>query len=467
LIPGLIVDSFAGGGGASLGIELALGRSPDVAINHDPVALAVHQANHPGTRHYPQDVWAVDPVAACAGQPVGLLWLSPDCTHFSRSKGGKPRSRKIRGLAWLAVRWAEAVRPRVICLENVPEWLTWGPLVDGFPCPRRKGQTFALWVGRLRKLGYQIEYRKLSADAYGAPTRRERLFVVARCDGRPIVWPEPTHGPGRTPYRTAAECIDWERPCYSIFLTREEARAGRLPCRRPLCPNTLRRIATGVVKHVLQAGDRAFFVPRFHGERPGQEPRTHSIRRPFPTVVGWNNPQLVSAYLAKHYGGPGGHQTPGADLRAPLPTITGTGQLGPVTVNLSTQGGGQADRVAALLQTYYRTGSNRRPDLPLLTTTGTARHNLVEVLIQGERHVVTDIGMRMLAARELARAQGFPDSYRLEDVIDPAEGEPITKEQQIECVGNSVCPPIAAALVRANCADLAVGRGQLRMWGAA
>lgn len=213
----LVVDLFAGGGGASTGIEQAIGRHVDIAVNHDPEAVSLHMRNHPQTQHHISDVFEVDPLSVTHGRPVGLLWASPDCKHFSKAKGGKPVSKKIRGLAWVVVRWAKAVRPRVICLENVEEFQTWGPLAeDGRPCPVRKGSTFREWKQQLQELGYIIEHRELRACDYGAPTIRKRLFLVARCDGEPIAWPKATHGPkgsGLKPYRTAADCIDWSLPC--------------------------------------------------------------------------------------------------------------------------------------------------------------------------------------------------------------------------------------------------------------
>lgn len=219
----LIVDSFAGGGGASMGIEIATGRSPDYAINHDPEALTMHEVNHPGTIHLCEDVWAVDPVAVCAGRKVGLAWFSPDCKHFSKAKGGKPVSKKIRGLAWVVVKWAQTVRPRVIILENVEEFQGWGPINDdGKPCPLRKGLTFRRWKARLEGLGYVVEHRELKACDYGAPTTRKRLFLVARCDDIKIHWPESTHGP-------LAYCpIGWRRTA-SIFLCRARRFLTPLP----------------------------------------------------------------------------------------------------------------------------------------------------------------------------------------------------------------------------------------------
>lgn len=299
----LIVDNFAGGGGASTGIELALGRHVDLSWNHDPEACAMHAANHPQTQHFCQDVFDADPVEACAGRPVGLAWFSPDCKHFSKAKGGKPRSKKIRGLAWVVVKWAATVRPRVIILENVEEFQTWGPLLpDGTPCPKRKGRTFATWCARLRKLGYEIDWRELRACDYGAPTIRKRLFLIARCDGRPIVWPAQTHGApdsadvkaGRLkPWRTAAECIDWTLACPSIF---ERA--------RPLAPATCRRIAKGIMRYVVN-NPRPFIVPLTHHDAF----RGTELRQPMPTVTAANRGEhaLVSPTLAvnttKHTGG--------------------------------------------------------------------------------------------------------------------------------------------------------------------
>lgn len=374
---GLVVDLFAGGGGASTGLEAALGRAVDIAINHSPTALAVHEANHPQTVHLTAKVFEVDPRLATRGQPVDVLWASPDCTHFSVAKGGKPRSQGIRSLAWVVVDWARAVRPRVIFLENVGEFRTWGPLgADGQPDRERMGETFAQWRGALELLGYTVDYRVLDASHFGAPTKRRRLFLVARCDGRPIVWPEPTHGPGRLPYHTAAECIDWSIPCPSIF---ERS--------RPLAEKTLWRIAQGIRRFVLESAtpfivpmnadnppmsvgsplgtvttqgnrfnlvapvvvgvggragqshatpgaapvgtitaknDRALIAPTLvqtgYGERKGQRPRSLDLHEPLGTVVaGGAKHALVAAFLAKHFGG---HTTPGADLRDPMSTIT-------------------------------------------------------------------------------------------------------------------------------------------------
>ena len=245
-----IVDSFAGGGGASTGIELATGRVVDIAINHDPDAILMHKTNHPHTVHYQASVWDVDPLEVTGGSPVGLLWASPDCKHFSKAKGGKPVDKRIRGLAWIVLRWAGTVRPRVIILENVEEFQTWGPVRHGHPIKAKTGQTFRRFIEQLEGLDYAVEWRELVAADYGAPTTRKRFFLIARCDGRPIVWPEPTHAPAKSPevlagkklpWRSAAEIIDWSLPCPSIFDTREEIREKYgLSAQRPLRPNTMR-----------------------------------------------------------------------------------------------------------------------------------------------------------------------------------------------------------------------------------
>ncbi len=286
----LIVDNFAGGGGASLGIEWAFGRPVDVAINHDAVAIAMHKANHPDTEHYCENVWDVDPREVAQGRPVGLAWFSPDCKHFSKAKGGKPVEKNIRGLAWVVIRWAAAVRPRVIMLENVEEFQAWGPLTkDNMPCPMRKGHTFRRWKQRLEALGYQIEHRELRACDYGAPTIRKRLFVVARCDGKPIVWPEPTHGPNLLPYRTAAECIDFSIPCPSIFERK-----------RPLAENTMKRIYRGIQRFVIDA-EEPFIVTCNHG---GDWFRGQSVNEPMKTITAARDAHgLVVPYLTEHANG--------------------------------------------------------------------------------------------------------------------------------------------------------------------
>ncbi|NIF70993.1 DNA cytosine methyltransferase [Burkholderia sp. Ap-962] len=594
----LIVDNFAGGGGASTGLERAFGRPVDVAINHDAEALAMHAANHPRTAHYCESVFDVDPAAITGNQPVGLVWLSPDCKHFSKAKGGKPVSKKIRGLAWIALRWAATVKPRVIMLENVEEFVTWGPLgADGRPCPKHRGRTFRSFVNALQRQGYTVDHRELRACDFGAPTIRKRFFLVARRDGLPIVWPTPTHGDPKgaavracklAPWRTAADCIDWSIPCPSIF-ERE----------RPLKDATMRRIARGIMKFVVNSADpfvvkfaqnstgqaldepahtvmagaarfgvvvptvmhithqgddrtrtagaplatittakrgeqalvaatlvkhnfgdtpcqaadaplhtvttqgnrfgvvAATLVQTGYGERLGQAPRVPGLDKPLGTVVaGGAKHAVVAAFLAKHYGG---HESPGAPLDKPASTITTQDHHHLVTAQLVGCGGRAAQsrprdagepaatitskadtavavshlvklrgtcrdgqptaeplhtisaggthhaEVRAFLVKYYGTADGAPLAEPLHTVPTHDRFGLVT--IHGEDYAIVDIGMRMLTPRELARAQGFPDSYVLAPEV---HGKPLSKSSQVRMIGNSVCPDVAEALIRAN-----------------
>ncbi|WP_438863794.1 DNA cytosine methyltransferase [Neptunicella sp.] len=275
----LLIDNFAGGGGASQGIYQATGRHVDIAINHDQSAIDMHTMNHPSTEHFCESVWDVNPVQVTKGLPVGVAWFSPDCKHFSKAKGSKPVNKTIRGLAWVAVRWAATAKPRVIYLENVEEFKTWGPLVNGEPCKKRKGQTFNAFIRALQRLGYQVETKELRACDYGAPTIRKRLFLIARRDGQPIKWPKATHGDPTSdevkkgklkPWRTAAECIDWSLPCPSIFERK-----------KPLAENTLRRIAKGIQKFVIDTQE-PFIVTCNHG---GIGFRGQSINDPMLTLT--------------------------------------------------------------------------------------------------------------------------------------------------------------------------------------
>lgn len=492
----LVVDLFAGGGGASTGIEQAIGRHVDIAVNHDPEAVSLHEANHPQTRHFVSDVFEVDPVTVTGGQAVGLLWASPDCKHFSKAKGGKPVNKKIRSLAWVVVKWAKLVSPRVICLENVEEFQTWGPLAaDGRPCPQRKGKTFARWVAQLRNLGYMVEWRELRACDYGAPTIRKRLFLVARRDGQPIVWPDATHGSPESlpvrqkklkPWRTAAECIDWSVPAPSIF---ERS--------KPLADATCRRIAKGIMRYVVNASDPfivntantkttgrgpnnwsvdeplrtvtsfqgfAVVAPTLvqtgYGERQGQAPRALDLGKPLGTVVAGQKHALVQAFLAKHYTG-----VVGSDLNDPMATVTSVDHHSLVAAHLvaidhqSSNGGHRSITdpllttttenrhalVRAFLVKYYGTDQDPQMAEPLHTVTTKDRFGLVTV--KGEPYAIVDIGLRMLTPRELYRAQGFPESYAIDK---GADGRPLTKTAQVRMCGNSVCPPLARALVAAN-----------------
>jgi DNA (cytosine-5)-methyltransferase 1 len=396
----LIVDSFAGGGGASLGIELALGRSPDIAINHDEEALALHAANHPTSKHMPEDVWKVDPKRACDGRPVGLMWLSPDCKHFSKAKGGKPVSKKIRSLAWVAIRWAKAVRPRVMVLENVEEFQDWGPVLreTNKPCPKRKGQTFRAFVRALERCGYHVEWRQLRACDFGAPTIRKRLFLIARCDGQPIQWPAPTHGKGRAqPWRTAAECIDWSIPCPSIFERKKE-----------LADNTLRRIARGIQRFVIDS-PKPFIVSNMMNNVPRR------VDEPLATITSGNKNYLTTPLLAG-VGGRAG-QSPERSLEQPYQTITAKADAAIITphlVSLTHHGGDRVEDVGqpfatitgahrgekaliapTLVQTGYGERDGQAPrsldiEAPLGTIVGGGvKHALVNAFLakhQSERH---------------------------------------------------------------------------------
>lgn len=353
----IIVDNFAGGGGASTGIELALGRPVDIAINHDPAAIAMHKANHPFTEHYCESVWDVDPVKVCRGRNVALMWLSPDCKHFSKAKGGKPVEKHIRGLAWIAVRWAATVKPRVIILENVEEFKTWGRIDrnTGKPDVAHKGETFRSFVNALKHHGYAVEWRELRACDYGAPTSRKRLVLIARCDGKPIVFPKPTHGKGKglKPYRTAAEIIDWTLPCPSIFARQ-----------KPLVEATLRRIARGLDKFVIRA-KKPFIVPIGYGEKEGQKPRLHDIDAPFVEQANFDNTPIsaveplstatsvnhhrliapkLSPFIEQAFGGT--YEGNGANADSPLPTVTATDHNRLVAASLVQYHGETSDKEA-------------------------------------------------------------------------------------------------------------------------
>lgn len=323
----LIVDNFAGGGGASTGIELATGVSVDIAINHDPEAIRMHKTNHPNTKHYCEDVWAVDPIKACKGIPVGLAWFSPDCKHFSKAKGGKPKDKFIRGLAWVACRWAGLVRPRVIMLENVEEFKTWGPLNRHHrPIKDKQGTTFNKFVCQLQRLGYRVEWRELVAADYGAPTMRKRFFLITRCDGMPIVWPAPTHAPMDSeavkagilkPYVGAYTQLDFSLPCPSIFDTAEEIKEKYgLRAVRPLAQKTMERIARGLKKFVLD-NPKPFIIQCNHGG----ERRPQDICKPMPTITGKHGFGVVKPVLAP-YMGTNTTNHPGGDCKGPIHTIT-------------------------------------------------------------------------------------------------------------------------------------------------
>lgn len=629
----LIVDFFAGGGGASIGIELATGRPVDIAVNHDPDAIAMHKVNHPYTRHFQEDVFAINPEETTGGRPVGIMWASPDCKHFSKAKGGAPVEKKIRGLSWVVLRWAmSSVSPRCIFMENVEEIQTWGPLVevDGKmrPDPKRAGETFkgfmamlttgiskdhpafaeaceflkiasdSVQAGKLLNgLGYEAEWKVLRACDYGAPTIRKRFYMVARRDGLPIVWPEPTHGKGEglKPYRTAAECIDWSIPCPSIF--------GR---KKELAVNTQRRIARGLDKFVIKnpqpfimqmnfenppqdinkplsthtavnkhyvaepkvqpyimsnntnntqhstkeplptvtTGNRNFVcmpsILQYHSEQSEREVRGQKVSEPIMTVDGSPRYGINACYISKYFSG---EQQKGADVNAPVPSVTAIDHNAVVAVNLSVRHGNGADgrgskvdeptptleatnhdHVMAANIVHYYGGADHasKADSPLPTITTKPRHYLTEshlcvlrnnmgcqsfkgqmptmtgkvheaqivtyiqkldslqnlgnwekvrkllntyagyniaadeiliIEINGVQHFIADIGMRMLKAKELKLAQGFPEDYIID--IEPYIGKKYSEAKQIARLGNAVCSPVATALIRVNCADMA------------
>ena len=475
----LIVDNFAGGGGASTGIELATGISVDIAINHDPEAIKMHKANHPSTKHYCESVWDVDPVKACNGKPVGLAWFSPDCKHFSKAKGGKPKDKKIRGLAWVALRWAGKVRPRVIMLENVEEFKTWGPLNRNHkPIKSKQGVTFNKFISQLEDLGYKVEYRELVAADYGTPTMRKRFFLIARCDGKPIIWPEPTHGPVDSiqvkagllkPYIGAYTQLDFSLPCPSIFDTSEEIKEKYgIKAVRPLADKTMDRIARGIKKFVID-NNEPFIVPIGYGENKGQKPRLHDIKEPLPTIVSSGKHYLCSPTLIQYHSETTKDSVRGQEVDEPLMTVDGSNRYGLVTSFLSkfyktgigqdcreplhtvTTSAGHFGEVRAFLIKYYGQGTGQDIKEPLDTVTAQDRFGLVT--IKGVDYQIVDIGLRMLEPKELYGCQGFPEDY----IIDKDfEGKKYPRSEQVKRCGNAVCPPLPAALVKANLPELCV-----------
>jgi DNA (cytosine-5)-methyltransferase 1 len=445
----------------------------------------MHTINHPYTKHYCESVWKVDPVKACNGRRVKLAWFSPDCTHFTKARGTKPKSKKIRGLAWLAVRWIKRLKPtnqhpELIVMENVEEFQTWGPLLPcGQPCPDRAGDTFHQFIDTLKEHGYSVDWRELRACDYGAPTIRKRLFIIARRDGQPIIWPEPTHGKGLKPYRTAAECIDWSVPTKSIFNRK-----------RPLAENTLRRIAKGIERFVLDT-PKPFIVPiQNYG---GGRALAHNIDEPLRTITaypkggafalvapsisefygasvgrGVDGPlgtattqnkhglltaslqradDLVVPHIAKHYTGVVGHE-----LKKPLGTITTVDHHSLVTSKLVKAEDGierdNSDQVRAFLIKYYSSNIGLPVDTPLHTIT--TKHRFGLVTVKGQDYRIADIGLRMLTPRELFNANDFPDDYIIEH---DHKGKRVTIKDQVARCGNSVPPAFARAIVSANIND--------------
>lgn len=401
----LVIDNFAGGGGASTGIELATGYSVDIAINHDPEAIKMHKANHPNTKHYCENVWAVDPVKACNGHPVGLAWFSPDCKHFSKAKGGKPKDKNIRGLAWVACRWAGLVRPRVIMLENVEEFKTWGPLNRGHhPIKSKQGKTFEKFVQQLNDLGYEVQFKELIAADYGAPTMRKRLFMIARCDGKPIAWPKPTHASADSeevkagllkPYVGAYTQIDFSRPCPSIFDTSEEIKEKYgIRAVRPLATKTMERIARGLKKFVLD-NPEPFIIQCNHGG----ERRPNDIREPMPTITGKHGYGIVEPYMVQ-IGQTGFSKDRSKDEHCLIsPTLiqyhseTAQGEVRGQTIEepiMTVDGSNRYGLVTSFLHKYYDggyKGAGENIENPLPTVTAWDHNSVVTAnLIQMNNH---------------------------------------------------------------------------------
>lgn len=502
----IIIDFFAGGGGASTGIELALGKPVTIAINHDKNAILMHKTNHPYTKHYQEDVWKIKPQDVCMGRHVGLAWFSPDCKHFSKAKGAALVDKKIRGLAWVVLRWAAEARPDVILLENVEEFQTWGPVKKGKPIKSKSGCTFQRWLKQLRDLGYKVEHRELSAADYGAPTTRKRLYLIARCDGKSITWPAPTHSKngedGKQKWRSAAEIIDWSIPGLSIFETKEEIKAhyGQTAV-RPLADNTLQRIIRGVDKFTIKSG-KPFIVPIGYGEHEGQLPRIHDIDKPVSTIVSSGKQYLCTPSLIQYHGEKS-ETFRGQSITDPIMTVDSSNRYGLTTAQLTKYFSGMDNAQAVNVPLHTVTSKDREALTlvhiaefkgqdkgqsvldPLRTITASAgefgavystvekyntdsdlkywpkvrellnkycgynlsHDDVLLMWINGMAYFISDIGLRMLVPKELYAANGFPHDYIIDhDYTDKA----YSKKEQVARCGNAVCPPVAKALIEAN-----------------
>lgn len=516
----ITVDGFCGGGGWSTGFEFAIGRPVDIGINHDKYAIAMHKKNHPFTEHYNENIFEVDPYKATKGRPVGWAHFSPDCTHFSRAKGGTPVKKSIRGLAWVVTKWAGTVHPRIISMENVPEFMSWGSLcakrnkdgriyrMDGtlaekgtyvpyseqqlVPNKKKQGKTFKRFINVMKSFGYKCEWKILTAADYGAPTIRKRLFIIFRNDGKSIIFPNPTHGNPESeevksgkllPWHTAAECINWDLECPSIFERK-----------KPLAENTLRRIAKGIQKFVIEdpnpfiiqvnhGGDNfrgqevdkpmptitakhgfgivAPTLIQYHGEQSKNEVRGQILEKPLQTVDTANRYGLVTAFMSKYFGG--NYQGCGSSVDEPLHTITAVDHNALAAVHITqfnnhcigqkvneplktiTCGEGHFGEVRAFLIKYYSGESGQKVNEPLHTIRTKDCFGLVT--IKGVEYAIVDIGLRMLTPRELYNAQGFPTDYEIET---DCYGNKYPKTKQVARCGNSVPPPFATALARAN-----------------
>lgn len=430
---GLIIDCFAGGGGASVGIEMALGRPVDIAINHDPAAILMHKTNHPDTLHLTEDIFKVDLANIVCGRKVALMWASPDCTSHSKAKGGQPRERGLRILPWAVYKHAKAISPEVVIMENVEEIQEWGPLDEnGRPIKERRGEDYLRFIAAMCSLGYKFECKELVAADYGAPTTRKRWYAVFRKDGREIKWPEQTHCKNGFPkWVECGNIVDWSDLGTSIF------------DRKPLAEATQRRIAMGIKKFIIDndepyivRDDRAAaFLIQYHGEQNKNDVRGQMLNEPIKTIDTSNRYGLVTAFLTKFY-------------------KTGIGQPLSEPVHTITTSPGHFGLVSAFLIKYYGSGENAETlKEPLATITTRDRFGLVSV--QGKRYRIEDIFLRMLKPEELKLMQGFPRDY----IIDrDYMWRPYPKKDQVARIGNSVVPIMAQKIVEANCGYLKVGK---------
>lgn len=432
----LIIDCFAGGGGASVGIEMALGRPVDIAINHDPQAIRMHKVNHPDTLHLTEDIFKVDLQRYVKGRHVALMWASPDCTSHSKAKGGQPRKSGLRILPWAVYKHAKEILPDVIIMENVEEIQQWGPLDEnGHPIKERLGEDYKKFISAMKGLGYIFDSRELVAADYGAPTTRKRWYAIFRRDGKDIVWPEQTHLKGSEPkWKQCGEYIDWSDLGKSIF-----------DRPKPLADATQKRIANGIRKYILESEPyvvrdkrAAAFIIQYHGEQKAGDARGQLLSEPIKTIDTSNRYGLVTAFITKFY-----KSGIGQGCDEPLHTITTSpGHFGLVS--------------AFLIKYYGSGGSCQTIDRPLDTITTKDRFGLVNVIldIDGEQYIIKDIFLRMLKPEELKRMQGFPDDYIIDRDID---WKPYPIKEQVARIGNSVVPVMAETLVRANCSYLKIG----------
>lgn len=432
----LIIDCFAGGGGASVGIEMALGRPVDIAINHDPQAIRMHKVNHPDTLHLTEDIFEVDLQRYVRGRHVALMWASPDCTSHSKAKGGQPRKSGLRILPWAVYKHAKEILPDVIVMENVEEIQQWGPLDEnGHPIKERLGEDYKKFISAMKGLGYIFDSRELVAADYGAPTTRKRWYAIFRRDGKDIVWPEQTHFKDSEPkWKQCGEYIDWSDLGKSIF-----------DRPKPLADATQKRIANGIRKYILESEPyvvrdkrAAAFIIQYHGEQKAGDARGQLLSEPIKTIDTSNRYGLVTAFITKFY-----KSGIGQGCDEPLHTITTSpGHFGLVS--------------AFLIKYYGSGGSCQTIDRPLDTITTKDRFGLVNVIldIDGEQYIIKDIFLRMLKPEELKRMQGFPDDYIIDRDID---WKPYPIKEQVARIGNSVVPVMAETLVRANCSYLKIG----------